>query len=258
MRFAAHQQVVEQGQAQMQDAVVVGAHLVALGLEQRVVALVVADALAQEAHHVGVLAVRQVAVVHHEGLQVVHDFGEGEAAHEVLLDEVKQHAGAGHHDAQILRVPIGVRDFAAEHVLLDVAQKIARVERNVFVQVVNCARADARGLAQQLPVIQVVLVQPRLVHDVDGVQVDARIRDGGLRQHEERLQREGICGGHGHHFGRHALLADVRCMQLCEPQAVALHDEPPSFQLFARNHGGLEFAQVVNDGGQVVAHGCTG
>ena len=159
VRLSADEQVVQQGHAQMQHAVVVGAHLVALGFEQRVVALVVANALAQEAHHVGVLTVGQVAVIHHEGFQIIHDFGQREAANEVFFDEVKQHAGAGHHNAQVLCVPVGIRDFIAEHVLLDVFQKIARIECDVLVQFVNGARADARGLAQQLPVIQVVLVQ---------------------------------------------------------------------------------------------------
>ena len=208
LRFAAHEQVVHQRNAQVRDPVVVGAHLVGLGLEQRVVALVVANALAQEAHHVGVLAVREVAVIHHEGFQIIHDFGQGQAAHEVLFNEIKQDAGAGHHDAQVLRVPVGVRDVAAEHVFLDVAQKVARVERNVLVHVVNGARADARGLAQQLPVVQVVLVQQRLVQHVDGVQVDARKRHGRLGQHDERLQRERVGGRHWHHVGRHAIRTD--------------------------------------------------
>ena len=206
MRFAAHQQVVHDRHSQIHDAVAVGAHLVALGFQKRVVALVIANAFAQEAHHVGVLAIRQVAVVHHEGLQVVHNFGEGEAAGQVFLDEVKEHAGARNHDAQVLRVSVGVRDFAVERVFFDVAQKIARIECNVLVQVINGARADARGLAQQLPVIQVVLVQLRLVQDVDGVQVDARIHHGGRGQHDERLQRERVGWRHGNHLRRHALV----------------------------------------------------
>ena len=255
VRLAADQQVVQQGNAQVHDAVVVGAHLVALGLEQRVVALVVADALAQEGHHVGVLSVRQVAMVHHEGFQVIHDFGKGEAAHEVFFDEVKQDAGARHHDAQVLGVAVGVRDFGIQHVLLDVAQKVAGIEGDVLVQVVNGARADARGLAQELPVIQVVMVQQRLVQDVDGVQVDARKRHGGLGQHDERLQRERVGGRHGHHVGRHAVGSHGNGVQAREPQVVALHDKAAGLQVLARNHGRLEFAQVVNRGFQIVAHG---
>ena len=237
VRLAAHQQVVYHRHSQINDAVVVGAHFVGLGFQQRVVALVIANALAQEAHHVGVLVVRQVAVVHHEGLQVVHDFGEGEAAGQVFLDEVKQHAGARNHDAQVLRISVGIRDFAVERVFFDVAQKIARIECNVFVQVVNGVRADARGLAQQLPVVQVVLVQLRLVQYVDGVQVDARIHHGGRGQHDERLQRERVGWRHGNHLGRHARSGDGRCIQSGQPEVVALHDEPPSFQLLARHHG---------------------
>ena len=239
----------------MHDAVVVRAHFVALGLDERVVAFVVADALAQEGHHVGVLVVGQVAVVHHEGLQIIHDFGQRQAANEVLLDEVKQDAGAGHHNAQVLRVPVGVRDFAGQHVLLDVLQKVARVEGDVLVQVVNGVRADARGLAQQLPVIQVVLVQQRLVQHVDGVQVDARIRHGRFGQHDERLQGQRVGGRHGDHIRRHAGGGHGRVLQAREAQVVALHDEAPGFQLLARNDGRVEFAQVVNHGGQIVAHG---
>ena len=198
---------------------------------------------------------RQVAVVHHEGLQIIHDFGQRQAAHEVLLDEVKQDAGAGHHNAQVLRVPVGIGDFAGEHVLLDVLQEVARVEGDVLVQVVNGARADARGLAQQLPVIQVVLVQQRLVQHADGVQIDPRIRHGGLWQHDERLQSERVGLRHGNHVGRHAGGGHGRVLQAREAQVVALHDEAARLQLLARNDGRLELAQVVNDGGQIVAHG---
>ena len=239
----------------MQDAVIVGAHLVALRLQKRVVALVVANALAQEVHHVGVLAVGQVAVIHHEGFQVVHDFGQRQAAPEVLLDQVKQHAGARHHNAEILCVSVGIRYFAVEHVLLDIAQKIARIERDVLVQVINGARADARGFAQQLPVIQVVLVQPRLVHDADGVQVNARIRHGGFGQHDERLQSERVGRRHGNHVRCHARGGYRGRVQARQPQIVALHDEAAGFQLLARNHRRFQLSQVVNDGDQVVVHG---
>ena len=239
----------------MKDAVIVGAHLVALGLQQRVVALVLANAVAQEAHHVGVLAVGQVAVIHHEGFQVVHNFGERQTADEVFLDEVKQHAGARHNDSEVFGVSVGIRDFAVEHVLFNVAQKLARIERNVLVQVVDGARADAGGLAQQLPVIQVVLVQLRLVQDVDGVQVDARVRHGGFGQHDERLQRERVGRGHGHHVRRHSPLSDGGRVQARQSEIVALHHEAPGFQLLARNHRRFQFSQIVDDGGQVVAHG---
>ena len=133
VRLSAHQQIVQERSAQMNDAVVVGAHLVAPGLEERVIALVVTNALAQEVNHVGVLAISDVAMIHHEGLQIVHYFRQRQSALEVFLDDVKQNAGARHHNAEILRVSVSVRDFAVEHVLLDVAQKLARIERDVLV-----------------------------------------------------------------------------------------------------------------------------
>ena len=255
VRLSADQQIVQERSAQMNYAVVVGAHLVALRLQKRVVALVVANALAQEVNHLGVLAISDVAMIHHEGLQIVHYFRQRQAALKVFLDDVKQNAGARNHNAEILRVSVSVRDFAVEHVLLDVAQKIARIERDVLVQVVNGARADARGFAQQLPVIQVVLVQPRLVHDVDGVQIDARIRHGGLRQHDERLQSERVGRRHGNHVRRHACSGHGSGIQARQAEVVALHDEAAGFQLPPCNHRRFQLPQIVNDRRQVVAHG---